>query len=309
MINTNNINIINNMNTLNSLNSASLTQTNNKVSETLDTAFKTLLDNESKKTQVSDSKTYDLEAIFQEASEKYNVSSDLLKAIAYNESHFKSDAVSSAGAVGIMQLMPRIAKSLGVDDPYDPYQNIMGGAKLLSQLQDMYDGNQTLMIAAYNAGCGNVAKYGGVPPFKETQNHIRKVMDTLKNGIDAPNISVKLKGNAEVPEATGIATNSNDSLYNNYDINKLFTQREYELLLEYYTKMLDIIASINSFDDDDDSSDGDNSLADLFKLSYNQQLTNNLQIAGNNSYNVETLKNRIAKQAVSMYNIQNNYDL
>ena len=283
MINMNSLNNINNITT----NNASLIQTNNVAQVTLNNTFKTLLENESKKLNGTTDKTYNLEEIFKEASEKYNISSDLLKAIAYNESHFKSDAVSSAGAVGIMQLMPRIAKALGVEDSYDPYQNIMGGAKLLSQLSDMYDGDITLMIAAYNAGCGNVAKYGGVPPFKETQNHIRKVMDTLKNGIDAPDISVKIKGTSDL---SNLLSNSKSDEYN---VDKLFTYDEYELLLEYYTKMLEIISSINS--DDDDNISEDNSLADLFKLSYKQQLTTNLKAS--------------AKQATALYKNQLNYDL
>ena len=72
--------------------------------------------------------------------------------------------------------MPFTAEELGVEQPYDAKSNIMGGAELIAKLLDKYDGNKTLALAAYNAGSGNVAKYGGVPPFKETQNYVKKVL-------------------------------------------------------------------------------------------------------------------------------------
>lgn len=125
-----------------------------------------------------------LDSIFEKASQQYDIPADLLKAVAKAESNFKSDVVSSAGAMGVMQLMPKTAEYLGVKDPFDAEQNIMGGAKYLSGLINKYDGNTTLALAAYNAGSGNVAKYGGVPPFKETKNYIEKVMAYAKESID-----------------------------------------------------------------------------------------------------------------------------
>lgn len=120
-----------------------------------------------------------LDSIFKEAASKYNISESLLKSVAKAESNFNANTVSCAGAIGIMQLMPSTAKSLGVTNPYDATQNIMGGAKLLSQLLKKYDNNTSLALAAYNAGSGNVDKYGGIPPFKETQNYVKKVLAYL----------------------------------------------------------------------------------------------------------------------------------
>ena len=126
--------------------------------------------------------------LFNEAATTYGVDVNLLTAIAKQESNFKADAVSSAGAIGIMQLMPATAESLGVSDPYDARENIMGGAKYIRQMLDRYDGDVTLALAAYNAGSGNVAKYGGVPPFAETQNYVAKVTANYENKVEVPDI-------------------------------------------------------------------------------------------------------------------------
>ncbi len=116
-----------------------------------------------------------LESIFEEAAEKYNIDIKLLKAVAKTESDFDPNATSSAGAMGIMQLMPCNVEEYNVSNAYDPYENIMAGANQLSGLLSYYNDDLTLALAAYNAGSGNVRKYGGVPPFKETQNYIVKV--------------------------------------------------------------------------------------------------------------------------------------
>lgn len=118
-----------------------------------------------------------LDAYFTEAAETYGVDKKLLLAMAKQESRFKTDVVSSAGAMGVMQLMPETAKYLGVTDPFDAKQNIMGGAKYIRQKLDEFNGDVTLALAAYSAGSGAVKKYGGVPPYAETQNHIKKVME------------------------------------------------------------------------------------------------------------------------------------
>lgn len=121
--------------------------------------------------------TTDMDAMFQRAAQETGVPLNLLKAVAKAESAFDPTIVSGAGAMGVMQLMPDTARYLGVDDPFDPAQNIMGGAKFLGQMLDRYDGDVTLALAAYNAGPGNVDKYGGVPPFTETQNYVRRVQE------------------------------------------------------------------------------------------------------------------------------------
>lgn len=126
----------------------------------------------------------DYEAYFKEASETYGVATSILKSIAKAESNFNPSAVSKAGAIGIMQLMPSTAASLGVSNSYDARENIMGGAKYISQLLSRYQGNISLALAAYNAGTGNVDKYGGIPPFTETQNYVQKVLSYMSGSFE-----------------------------------------------------------------------------------------------------------------------------
>ena len=150
---------------------------NTKTQGTTGTSFASVMQNVQKQKSVPvGAAKYD--AIFEEASRTYGVSKSLLIAVAKAESNFNPNDVSHAGASGIMQLMPGTAKSLGVKNVFDPYENIMGGAKLLRDNIKSF-GSVPLALAAYNAGPGAVKKYNGVPPYKETQNYVKKIMADL----------------------------------------------------------------------------------------------------------------------------------
>ncbi len=114
-----------------------------------------------------------------EAAGKYGVDPKLVSAVAEVESGFSQDAISATGAVGVMQLMPETAESLGVN-PYDAAQNIDGGAHYLKKMLDTFDGDLRKAVAAYNAGPEAVREYGGVPPYSETQNYVSSVLDIYR---------------------------------------------------------------------------------------------------------------------------------
>ena len=187
-----------------------------------------------------------MDSIFEEAADKYNIPSALLKAIGRAESNFNAKAVSRCGAQGVMQLMPATARELGVDDAFDAEQNIMGGAKYIASLLKKYEGNTKLALAAYNAGSGNVAKYGGIPPFSETQNYVKKVMGYYENGSvtitqgvnsgtavsakEVPvqkNLSFLMKGETDQTDETDLGID---------DLMELFTYDD-------YMKFIDILLS------------------------------------------------------------------
>jgi soluble lytic murein transglycosylase-like protein len=123
------------------------------------------------------SKSAPYETAFTAAEQKYDLPAGLLKAVAKQESAFNANAKSPAGATGLMQFMPATAKSLGID-PTDPFASIDAAGKYLSQHLETF-GSVPLALAAYNAGAGNVKKYGGIPPFTETQNYVKKITADL----------------------------------------------------------------------------------------------------------------------------------
>jgi soluble lytic murein transglycosylase-like protein len=125
--------------------------------------------------------------IIAEAAEIYDLDARMIKAVMQAESAFDSMAVSPVGALGLMQLMPEVAEELGADDPMDPRQNIMAGSRHLKQMLRTHGGNVKLALASYNAGAGNVAKYRGIPPFKETRNYVKKVTALLAEAKSAGN--------------------------------------------------------------------------------------------------------------------------
>jgi soluble lytic murein transglycosylase-like protein len=119
------------------------------------------------------------EHIIQEAADKYDLNPALIRSVIETESAFNASAISRAGATGLMQLMPAVAENMGVENMLDPRQNIMAGAQLLRELWNQYHGNLPLVLASYNAGGKAVARYGSVPPFRETQDYVRRVTKLL----------------------------------------------------------------------------------------------------------------------------------
>lgn len=119
--------------------------------------------------------------MIRQAAQQHGVSEGLIKAVMHTESGFNINARSPVGAQGLMQLMPATARRFNVSNAYDPQQNIFGGARYLSWLLKRFNGDTRLAIAAYNAGEGNVDKYGGIPPFRETQDYVRRVTSRFQN--------------------------------------------------------------------------------------------------------------------------------
>lgn len=122
----------------------------------------------------------ELKAMVQAAAQRHGLDPRLFDALVQQESAYDPMARSHAGAMGLTQLMPGTARMLGVTDPFDPAQNLDGGARYLAQMLRQFDGDTRLALAAYNAGPGAVKRHGGIPPFRETQNYVRRIMGRLE---------------------------------------------------------------------------------------------------------------------------------
>lgn len=213
-----------------------------------------------------------LDDIFQQASDTYGVPVNLLKAIAKQESDFDPNATSRCGAQGIMQLMPKTAASLGVTDAYDPEQNIMGGAKYIRQMLDRYDGDVTLALAAYNAGSGNVKKYGGVPPFKETQDYVAKVTAYMNDYISIDDDKNQISSSDFLEE---LASDSSEDERIQDILDQIFSYEDYMRFLEMFLEqMTENKNSTTGFSSSSDSEDSGNSFYSLQNIRYNPAIAN-----------------------------------
>lgn len=147
-------------------------------------SFENILDDEIVKPADGQSKlSSDYNQLIESASKKYSINSNIIKAVIKAESAFNSTAISKTGAMGLMQLMPGTAAALGVHNAFDPGENIDGGVRYLKDMLSEFGGNLELALAAYNAGPNSVKKYGGIPPYEETQNYVREIMSNLKNKV------------------------------------------------------------------------------------------------------------------------------
>ena len=151
----------------------------------------------------------EFDSYFREAGALYDINPNLLIAVAQVESNFRPHVTSPVGAQGIMQIMPATARYLGVTNPFDAKQSIMGGAKYLKENLERFNGDVRLALAAYNAGWPAVKRHGGIPPFRETQNYVVKVMNLFGNESTSAGVTTELNiGNVNINNLD--TTNSNN---------------------------------------------------------------------------------------------------
>ncbi|EPF71583.1 lytic transglycosylase domain-containing protein [Acinetobacter rudis] len=154
--------------------------------------------------------------IIQRAAQTHRVSAGLIKAVMHTESGFNPSARSPVGAQGLMQLMPATAKRFNVSNAFDPEQNILAGSKYLSILLKRFNGNTHLALAAYNAGEGNVSKYGGIPPFKETRDYVQRVTSRYNNLYAQDNLKSNLSTQYSSNQQITTTTNTNNVSNSNF---------------------------------------------------------------------------------------------
>ena len=165
--------------------------------------------------------------LIRQAAQHHGVSEGLVKAIMHTESGFNIHARSPVGAQGLMQLMPATARRFNVSNAYDPQQNIFGGVKYLSWLLKRFNGDTRLAIAAYNAGEGNVDKYGDVPPFRETRDYVKRVTSRYQN-LYASGLGTPLsESNSNTPSGQVLAQSANYSTNTNNSTESVPMAKQY----------------------------------------------------------------------------------
>lgn len=153
------------------------------------------------------------DALISDAARRHNLDAGLMKAIMHTESGFNANARSPVGAQGLMQLMPATAQRFGVSNAWDPAQNIEGSAKYLRWLLNRFKGRVDHVLAGYNAGEGNVDKYGGIPPFRETQDYVRRVLSRYNNLYANQSLQAQASGSARPVSLAMNSSSGSDSAY------------------------------------------------------------------------------------------------